>query len=320
MSEDVSKVLKLLEEAYEVDDKGRLVVRFGLIATLYFHKGHNLEKREAVLECFNEYMEMCGEHLRWWVVEGGHFGPVAKLKSRDMAPYLLSPKFAESESERPWAFFWHGGEHKEDASHFRIHAFGDSRMESDLHNQLSYCSVSFPLTWFATRSSGLPSALLRWSQRLQPFHGYAGIGIINAADSGLAANNEKKIYAIAQRFPGMEVDYPLDHSLWTKKGIKGGNWITMLSNFWVEELGGVDALHQQLGEPFQIDEYVGGVMILAGLVPEIGDRNRQIDTPNYRKLSHVLKPIRTKLHPGVHGSRGKFNRQEFEAWLARFDD
>jgi hypothetical protein len=62
------------------------------------------------------------------------------------------------------------------------------------------------------------------------------------------------------------------------------------------------------------------VLIFAGSIPETGDRNRKIDVPNYRKLAHLLKPLRTTHHPGVHSTPGAFRWHEFEAWLARFDD
>jgi hypothetical protein len=65
-------------------------------------------------------------------------------------------------------------------------------------------------------------------------------------------------------------------------------------------------------ELFRVDEYPSGAM-LAGAVPEIGDRNRQIDVPNYRKLAHLLKPIRTTHHPGMHIAPGTFRGHEFEA-------
>jgi len=86
----------------------------------------------------------------------------------------------------------------------------------------------------------------------------------------------------------------MSHGLWTKRGIEGGNWTAVLSGHWREKLGGIATIRQALAtEPFRVDEYPGGAMILAAPVPEIGDRNHRIGVPNYRKLAHLLKPIRT---------------------------
>jgi hypothetical protein len=308
-----------LDRLVEVHHDGRVVMRLGLVVTLYFPQGHTLEKREEVLECFREYLDLCGDYLRWWVVEGRRFSPVAKLINRDLTPYLLSPKL-DQDPERTWAIFWHGGEHMDDASDYRVAAFGSSKFENDLHRALSYLSVTLPVTWLPERCEELVRLVLRWCERLQPLHGYGGVGIVDAASQGLAALYAKRVYALAKRHQGLEVDYPLQHALWTKEAIKGGNWITVLADTFVARLGDADALQHELGKPFRIYEYRGGVIILAGDRPEIGDRNRNLDTPLYRRLARVLKPIRVTVHPAVHGWKGGFDRPEFEAWLGRFDD
>jgi hypothetical protein len=334
MKEDIARVLQMLGQIRETDEKGRVVLRLGLVATWYFHQGYTLEKRRAVIECYDEFQAAFGNHLRWWVIEGGHFRPVAKLKSRDLGPYLLKPDFAAPDSEKNWAILFHGGEQKEDASDLRIYGLGMSRMDCENNPEsLSYLTIALPMDFLTERPAGFPELVLRWSQRLQPFHGYGGIGILTMNETARANEHEREVFGIAQRFPGLEVDYPMDHTLWTRKGIKGGNWITVLSNPWVEKLGGVEKIRQglaaepvgmgqpgEMGQLFRVDEYPGGAMILAGPIPEIGDRSRGIDVPNYRKLAHLLKPIRTTQHAAVHNTPGTFRSHEFEAWLARFDD
>lgn len=89
MKEDSTKALRMLEQVREADDAGRVVLRLGLIATWYFHQGYTWEKRRAVTECYDEFRASFGEQLRWWVVEGGRFNRVDKLKGRDLGPYLF---------------------------------------------------------------------------------------------------------------------------------------------------------------------------------------------------------------------------------------
>jgi len=271
----------------ETDAKGRVIMRVGVIVTLYFHHGHSLHKREGVLRCFREYQQMCGEQLRWWVVEGETFNPVSKLRNRDMAPYLLSAKFEQF--DQSWAFFWHGGDRKEDASDFRFRAFGESKSEAEAGDELSFLQATFPVDWFENDWQKLTRLTFSWAERMEPFHGYAGIGILDAADRGLAAANEKSLYALAQRHPGLEADYPLQHGLWTKGGIKGSNWLTVLSNGFIERLGGIEFLTGNIEPPLQLMRYAGGAIIVAGPRPEVGDRNRGVDTPTYRKIARLLK-------------------------------
>jgi hypothetical protein len=320
VNDGIARLIEPLERVRETDDAGRVILRLGLLATWYFHGGHTLEKRRAVADCYDEFQASFGERLRWRVVEGGRFSG-AKPK-RNLATYLLAPGFAAAKSDKNWAFVYHGGERKEDASDLRIEGLGSSRMECEMNPEnLSHLTIALPLGFLTERPADFPELALRWSRRLQPFHGYGGIGVLTMHDGALAQMHEEEVFGIAQRFPGLEVDYPMDHSIWTQRGVKGGNWITVLSDHWVEKLGGVEKIRQALGtEPFRVNEYPGGVLILAGSIPETGDRNREIDVPNYRKLARVLKPLRTTHHPGVQSTPGAFRWHEFEAWLARFDD
>jgi hypothetical protein len=78
---------------------------------------------------------------------------VKKLRDRDMSPFLISPTWDSPEADdQGWAFRWHGGENPKDASPFSIHAFGDSKEDSESKDALSFLQVSF-------RSSGFASSL-----------------------------------------------------------------------------------------------------------------------------------------------------------------
>jgi hypothetical protein len=315
VNDELAKLLTL-GQLQETDDEGRVVLRVGLVATWYFRNGYTLEKRQAVADCYDEYQESFGEHLRWRVVEGGVFSG-AKGKRRNHRAYLLRPSFGGPKS-KSWAFIFHGGEFKEDASDFRIEGLGRSQMDSEIDNcDLSHLTIALPLSLLAGRPTDFPDLVLRWSRRLRPFHGYGGVGILTSVDHAKAPWYQKSVCTLGQRFPGLEVNDPDYDSFYIQESIKGGNWVTVLSDHWVDKLGGVEKMRQQLDGPeFRIDEYPGGATILAGSIPELGDRERQIDTPNYRKVAHLLKPIRATYHPGPGGFRG----HEFEAWLVRFDD
>ena len=319
MAENDWKLLTKWGESLVQDEDGRIAIRFGLAATLYFYDGHTEEKRRASLECFNEYNRMCGASLRWCYASASssRMGRVEKLQNRDMSPFLLSPMWDASEArEHGWGFHWHGGEHPDDASPFRIYAYGSSKMYADL----SFLQVSFPVLWFQGRPNEFQELILRWSERLKPYHGYAGITLIESPNEALSQIYSTDIASFASRYPGLEIDDPMSHGLATVNGIKGGNWLTVLSTHFVKRLGGHDGLREQLGEPFVVKEYDGGLIIIAGTVPEVGDRNRDIDTPLYRKLAKVLKPIRLQHHPPPYAAGRLAEEGEYAAWLARFDE
>lgn len=312
-----------LERWGQVSEKssdGVVAFCLGLAATMYFRGGHTDRKRRAALECVQEYLALCGSSLRWWVVEGRTISPVSKLKSLDMSPYLLSRKWnTPAAHDEPWALLWHGGEDRDDASPLSLEALGASALDAEAGADLSFLRVSFPVTWFADNARGFVDLVVRWAGRLEPVHGYGGVTFITSPDAGLAQLHEAGVVALASRHPGLEVDDPDSHSLATGEQIKGGNWLTLLSSSLVERVGGVSWLRDRLGTGFTLEPYSGGVCIVAGDTPEIGDRNRNLETPHLRTLARALKPIRVSTHPPIHTSGRYATEEGFEAWLARFD-
>jgi hypothetical protein len=290
------------------DETGRTVIDVGLMATLYFKNGHSLERRQAVAACFEEFFGMAGDRLRWVIPKGLRQSDSSlEQAAAALIADLSSEGFDEDDT---WEFNWHAGEAIDSASSLMIQGFGCQAWKSaPPHNKLSHLSVMFPLTYFSDRPFGLPTLLARWAGRLAPLHGYGGIGLAYSPDHFVAYRYGSQIIGFGMRFPGLELDYPIHHAICCKEGIKGGNWLTVLSAELVDKLGGVEQLAATLGEPFVFTDYSGGVLIRAGSVPELGDRNRQIDTPTYAKLAKALKPIRVRIHGTVTG----IGRDEFEA-------
>ncbi len=324
MADDDWTILEKWEKSTVLTEEKRVPICFGLSATMYFHDAHTLEKRKATLECFIEYEKLTGDSLRWGFIGGvnARMKRYDKSRSSELLRYMLADIWDSKDSDKDdgWAFHWHGGEHQEDASPFTLHAFGNPKFFAELDNSLSYLQVSFPLLWFQGKEQSFPSLILRWCERLKPYHGYGGVTLIQSPNSSLTQRYSPRIAGFASRYPGLEIDSPMGHMLETQEGIKGGNWLTIISNHFVDKLGGQDNLREALGEPFVVQDYDGGVMITAGHIPEVGDWNRNIDTPLYRKLAGVLKPIRIQKHARPY-AKGRFAEDgEYEAWLARFDE
>lgn len=303
------------------DDDGRVAFRFGLGVTLYFRDAFKEEKRQAVLECFNEYDARFGDQLRWYFAGQGPFHRVAKLRSRDLTPYLMSPKWEDAEArDHAWAIYWHGGEHSEDASPTMIEIYGSPRLYSELDDSLSFLHASVPIAWCANNVETLIGLVKRWCDLLQPHHGYGGLALLTSPDRALTQYYAPQIAGFAARYPGIEIDRPMSHKMHTQDGIKGGSWLTVLSARFMDQLGGAAAMAERLAEDFRLEPYSGGLLVIAGTAPEVGDTNQNLDTPRYRRLAKVLGPIRIREHPPLY-PKGRFSREgEYESWLGRFDD
>lgn len=321
--QDEWQTLCAWETSQILADKGRVAACCGLAATFYVREGHTEANRTAALECFNEYDRLCGSSLQWCraSAESNRLGRTAKLRSRDMSPYLLSPKWDLPEAEdRACAYYWHGGKRQHDASPFKINYFASPKMYVEVDDSLSFFQVSFPVLWFREREADFIDFVASCAERLRPLNGYGGITILTSTDRGDTQRAAPKIAGWAERYPGLEVDRPMSHKAVVHQKIKGGNWLTVLSTPFVEALGGEAALREELPEPLRLRKYGGGVILVAGSAPEVGDRNRDQDTPAYRTLARVLRPIRIVDHPRVY-PEGRFSEEgAFAEWLARFDE
>lgn len=234
-----------------VDSDGRVAICFGLAATLYFRDGYTERKRRAALDCFNEYEPIAGSALTWHCVGAGsnRMSRVSALRNRDMSPYLLSDKWNEpNASDHGWAYNWHGGADGDDASPWRIDAYGSPRRYTELDGSLSFLQVSVPLGGPTDAYQRFVQLVLRFCERLSPLHGYGGATLLVSPDRGLAQVHAGEVAGFAARYPGLEIDRPMSHKLATLHAIKGAGWITVLSRTFVESLGGMRELRQRLSE------------------------------------------------------------------------
>lgn len=60
------------------------------------------------------------------------------------------------------------------------------------------------LTFFADRAEKLPRLVHRWASLVRPFHGYAGLGILESISESETVDHQPAAYAIARRRAGAE--------------------------------------------------------------------------------------------------------------------
>ncbi|MEO5727648.1 MAG: type VI immunity family protein, partial [Byssovorax sp.] len=159
---------------------------------------------------------------------------------------------------------------------------------------------------------------------LHPVSGYAGIGVLDSIDFSARQDSGEIVRKLAERFPGLEVEDYLGHTIYVDQGIKGVNWLTLLGEHWVKEIGGLDYLRMRLGDDFKLTPYAGGVMIQAGPKPQIGDVTMNRWPRHYVTLAKVLKPIQVKTHGAFHWGDAtratkRMDHEATLAWLFRFD-
>ncbi|WP_232729795.1 type VI immunity family protein, partial [Herbaspirillum huttiense] len=107
----------------------------------------------------------------------------------------------------------------------------------------------------------LLAATLRWCAICQPVHGSAGCAFV-------FENDQKSEYTqqLFKRFPGFDFQDGGWFALEARdvhNRIKCVNWLTVLCDALVEELGGRDKMHTTLEPVCKAHDYPGGVVIQA---------------------------------------------------------
>lgn len=302
------------DDSLTVKEKGHAVVRIGLLVTLYFRGAHENDVRQNIMTLLADYLRQCGDRLRWTTIPPKFTW--ARVKGNLLTEFR--ERLFSTPADASWEFIAHGGAVHDEASDYRVEALGLAEWKDRIEH-LSYFTALFPIEFFTdNQEDSFVATVARWVREVKPIHGYGGLAIIESLANATRERHEQTVYSIAQQFPGLEVDYPTVHSMNCAKGIKGINWLTILSEPFVAQLGGISTLQTHFGDQFTIYPYSGGVIIQAGPQPQMGSGNECPDL--YIKLNTILRPIRASNgHPFHHYGTNRFDLDRSNEWLQRFD-
>jgi hypothetical protein len=270
--------------------------------------------REGVIYCLEQFLEQAEPHLAWYAdAENGRF--------RKAKPALLRyPIKRLNDAERTevgFSWIMYGGEEHDHASPWEFHGSTPS-----YDTRWSFIRATFPVQSFLADPLSFVRLVKGWADRLPVVHGYGGFALNESVVDGKRQRNSRYVFAVAQRFPGLEVEDTLGTAMKCIDWIKGVNWLTLLGEDFVQQLGGVDQLRSKLGPDIHLYPIAsGGQIIQAGDRPGVGDVNAGERLPAYRDVARILKPIRAITHPALGFSEfGSFGETGTEKWLRRFDD
>jgi len=307
-----------------VPPKNHVGLRMGLVCTLFAENPSSPEVRAALATCGDEYQQTVQGKLQSYFAPSGVYKAI-KYPAEGVS--LLNYIQTEDNPEKTFSPFFFGDPNYRVASAYGLSIMAPGR-NSPISNKPAYITAVLPFAWLQDHAGGLQKLMKSWVTRLKPFYGYAGIGAVQSLEMVEKKRTRHFLAPLVNRHPGLEVVNPavVSNHILSPEGIpkiKGANWMTAIGDKCLEPIGGQSALLAGLDENFTREAYEGGVLIQAGQMPQLGDRNTQHLPRYYKQLSDLLKPIRMQFPEGhslLLGAEGESNTEATNNWLARFDD
>jgi len=304
-----------ISEKFTINIPGEGKVLQLAFAVVFFYKiSEDRGRKAAIVDILDEHCEMTGNKYRW--TQNPKTYTWKRLKD-GINSYTHPRDWAITNKDYRWTLIYHAGEKASDASDIEVYSFniGDQSKQS---NGTSFVRVHFPIT-VLENAPAVCEWIQDWSELLKPDHGYAGFCLAQSHgyERGEAMTYE---YAIAQRFPGIDIYTNVGHSLQLGNYIKGVNWLTILSDIFLERIGGLEAVKEQMGE-LPVLTYAGGAILQAGALPQFGDTEQNISMTAYKRVAGIVEPLRHRNYgrgAGMLGPGPKLTHEAYREWLARF--
>ena len=331
----------------------------GVIGTVFFERGSHPEVRQAILDCFDRFDEMFGEHLK-----GGKDADLGKFTKRNAKGVeKIRNAIADTPSYREVSVIRSSATDQDTAGEYNIqtltgvalpedyiHPNGRLRVPKGKESGLSYLKFNVPMD-LVTTDEGVAQYqefLSYVCNKLVVRGGYGGLAPVLAFNYHRYMAQE---WALAERFSGLEIDSTAhlqsrDYGTSSYDGestedmtahydylhpgskihrwgfIKGVNWYTVLGELFIERLGGEAAIREKLDRPdIHIERANACLMIRAGDFPRLGAPEEGVPEP-YAFVNSVLRVLRDPKPDALHTyipDLPSADTKNARMWVARFD-
>jgi hypothetical protein len=336
----------------------RMGVLPGVIGTVFFERGSQPDVRQAILDCFDKFDAMFGEHLK-----GGKDTDLGKFTKRTASGIeKIRRAIISTPSHMQVSVLRSSATDQDTAAEYNIQTLTGIANPDDYVSPsgwtapkgqeagLSHLKFNVPMDLITTDDgiAQYEEFLLYVCNKLVVHGGYGGLAPVLAFSYHRYMPQE---WALAERFSGLEIDstahlqkreyspvsyegestesmtafYPGLHP-GAKVGrwgfIKGVNWYTILGELFIERLGGEAAIREKLHRPdIHIERANACLMIRAGDFPRLGAPEEGMPEP-YVFVNSVLRALRDPKPDALHSyipDLPSADTKNARAWVARFD-
>ena len=300
------------------DKTGITYLRNGILVAFFLPKPLH-ESVTAVAEVFEMYLKTVPSGALKWASAGGgseEWRPLNE-KTLDKCRAVLMPSAAKKRAVTTFELI--GCENAGDAP---IHAFTliAAKPDKEAPDEVDLVEMCFPSIMVESpRVDDFVKIVGEMASKLPFISGYCSPALIYSEVGEGKAMVESR--AIATRYPGLDVQKNKLGCIELNHWVRGARWLTFLGADILRKLGGYRKLKSMLHADISVQELQTGIMIRAGYEPEIGDRNKKIDTPLLRSLAKCLEPVTLFDEPILLSSYfADRDKDTLASWERRFLD
>lgn len=295
---------------------GKDVMTFAVSAFLLFRGSEKPDVRLALVDALNQYQARFPEHVT-------HYQKHMARRMTAIGPDGFTDAYRAEVAKIDPAFDdWAGTVRNLD----QLSQYGATCLaiceNSVRRYPLGYFRAWYPCTYAKTNANDIIDQVISWCNLLRPEQGQ--VGLTPLFEWSMERSYPRLYWSALSRFNGMEFNWAFGLSARAERGLKSVNWLTILDDAYVAELGGIDALSGTLGAQATIHHWDGGILIQACAEPQLGDTNADVWPDAYVDVNAALRPIRFEAYRNSPMSLIRVpepldSYEETLKWVRRFD-
>lgn len=297
--------------------EGNVALTLCFDITVYVRRSFH-DASKGVTNFYREAMKVIGDDVQWYYTESMARPRRVNRKALEMVPFWFS---GEAKVREVYQMTLRAGAREDETSPIRFQLFASDTKPGEKPSDDPSFDTGILRLNLSPGAANDPNAMVDLTERLLrslPFvSGHAGFGLA-WEETEMDPDVLTRIRSWARRYTGLDVFGFLSVENIVVKGIKCVNWLTIINDGIVSELGGRRALEKKVRREVILHDVPGGLIIQAGPSPEQGDVNRNETLPLYRSVGRLLAPFREEPDPEeVYPFVG--DEDTTIEWLARFD-
>jgi len=277
-------------DKFEHYAQGELIVSLGADIVLYIDPPFT-EIRESILDSADIFFNICNkDKLHWYSTDTMSYYKPTTARTFGMLSTWLKPGARPRDT---FSLDLKSGERERSNPEYRYEVSGYERNTRYFKGKSNHIRALFPSGLLAQEPNRFLKVVIDLCNHVPFLSGHAGF--VFERSPYHEERSYQVAYALGMRYVGVDIaDIHNIPRAVKRDGVKGVNWLTILSYPFLEELGGRKAIDNLTSKNIDVIDTEYGVILKAGDKPQIGDVNRGKIPAEYRLIYDVIRPIQER--------------------------